>query len=1005
MKKTAFFVKMVAVIVLTTTIIGQSFDNPAISANKQTVLQNMSLSPLCFTENQGQWDERAFFRANAGGATMWFTREGVYYQFVRKIDKDISNPDHPFQTPYEPFELKPDSFEQLVIKASFVGANPDPVMSGEELMEYKCNYFIGNDPNNWHTDVSNYKAVQFRDIYPGIDLKYYGNGKQMEYDFIVSPGTDYTQIQIKYEGARSLSVNSSGELVVETDWGDVIERKPIIYQMDSGKRQRIEGEYKITDNSTFSFKLDDSYNPNLPLIIDPVLVYSTYLGGGYGDGVNDIVVDDSEYAYVVGSTYGSEFPVLNPYQTYQGNIDVVVTKLSQSGNNLIYSTYLGGGYHELGYGIAVDDSGQIYVTGTTNSTSFPTLNQFQTKPGPIEDYDAFISKLSSSGNELKYSTYLGGNAHDNARSIAVDASGSAFVTGATNSTDFPVLSYYQTDQAGSDAFVTKFSSSGSSLIYSTYLGGSQGEGAMDIAVDDDGSAYITGGTISTDFPTHNSFQEYIGDADAFVSKLSSSGNSLAYSTHLGGDSTESGFSIAVDNEGSAYVTGETLSSNFPTANPYQIYQGKDDVFVTKLSYSGSAIVYSTFLGGNEIDNAMAIAVDDHGRAYITGLTKSIDFPILNSIQPFQGIWDAFITKFSSSGNSLNYSTYLGGSAEDEALGIAIDDSGHAYVAGFTYSMDFPTVNPYQTDQEGSDAFVVKLPQSFPSKRAIISVDRSGSMSLTNPLGQSRLERAKSMAHDEIDSLLDFNDLEYPGTYQAAVMSFNADGIVLLQDFTSDETDLHDAVDAIQNPRHDTPLAAAMCQSHCLIDDLDAEAKYVFTFTDGLENESQNFDICSICEPCNDLMATGWNYDCDPSNQASCTDWQICLHDQFSQTGINIVHYFGEPINPFEKGLDSGLEDMYFLKNTAEASDGEFLYHSDHETICGDANNDGALNVSDAVYLIVYIFQGGTPPESMPSADCNCDGNVNISDAVNIINHVFLDGFAPCDINGDGELDC
>ncbi len=1005
MKKTSFFVMMVAVIALTTTIIGQSFDNPDIAVNKQTVLQNMSLSPLCFTENQGQWDERAFFRANAGGATMWFTREGVYYQFLRKIDRDISNPDHSFQMPYEPFELKPDSFEQLVIKASFVGANPNPVISGKELIDYKCNYFIGNYPNEWHTDVPNYQAVQFEEIYPGIDLKYYGNGIQMEYDFIISPGTDYTQIQIKYDGARSLSVNSSGELVVQTDWGDVIEQRPIIYQMDSGMRQKIEGKYKITGDNIFSFNLDDNYNPNLPLIIDPVLVYSTYLGGSGTDIVSDLAVDNSGCAYVVGATFGYDFPTLNPYQTDQGDVDIIVTKLSDMGNSLIYSTYLGGGDWDQGLAIDVDNQGCAYITGATCSYSFPTVNPYQTKPGPIGDFDGFVAKFSSAGNDLLYSTYLGGNDHESISAIVVDASGCAYVTGGTSSTDFPTLNHIQTDQPEKDAFVTKISSSGSSLIYSTYLGGNQSDGATDLAVDEFGCSYITGGTRSTDFPINNPFQDHGGNNDVFVTKLSGSGNSMAFSTFLGGDSNEAGLSIVVNDIGESYITGVTLSSDFPTLNPMQEYMGNDDVFVTKLSNTGNSLIYSTFLGGNGKDNGLDLLIDELGCVYVTGFSGSIDFPVLNPFQTFQGQLDVFITKISSTGKSLIYSTYLGGSQFDEGRGIAIDDSGFIYVAGCTESAGFPTVNPYQTDQGYSDGFVAKLPQSFPSKRAIISIDRSGSMALTNSMGQSRLERAKSMAHDEIDKLLDFNDPTYPGTFQVAVMSFNADGIILLQDFTSNATDLNDAVDAIQNPRHDTPLAAAMCQSHCLIDDLEAEARYVFTYTDGLENESQNFDICSICQPCNDLIYTGWNYDCDPYNPSSCTDWQICLHNQFSLTGINIVHYFGEPINPYAKGLDSALEDMYFLKNTAEESDGEFLYHSDQETICGDANNDGALNISDAVYLIVYIFQGGSPPKYMPSADCNCDGNVNISDAVNIINYIFLNDNAPCDIDGNGEPDC
>jgi hypothetical protein len=293
------------------------------------------------------------------------------------------------------------------------------------------------------------------------------------------------------------------------------------------------------------------------------------------------------------------------------------------------------------------------------------------------------------------------------------------------------------------------------------------------------------------------------------------------------------------------------------------------------------------------------------------------------------------------------------------------------------------------------------------RRAVIAIDRSGSMFHTDPLGQSRLERAKLMAHDEIDQLLGFYDQAYPGVNRIAIMSFNSDGIVIEQDFTIDYYDLHEAVDQIANPRHDTPLAAAMCQAHCMLTDFDATAEYVLTFTDGLENESQYFDICNICDPCNYLMETGWNYDCDLSNPSSCTDWQLCLAEQFAQTGTNIVHYFGEPINPFDKG-SPGLEDMYFLMSTAEESSGEFFYHSDQVAngyLCGDANRDFSVNTSDAVTIINYIFVGGDPPDPLESGDVNCDGSVNVSDAVHIINYVFIGGNSPCDLNGDGIPDC
>jgi hypothetical protein len=591
-------------------------------------------------------------------------------------------------------------------------------MTGIHAMEYKCNYFIGNDPNEWHTDVPNYQALVYEDIYSGIDLKYYGNGKQMEYDFIVEPGADFSQIQIQYEGAESVSINDNGELVVETKWGEVIEQCPVIYQIDNSSRIAVTGEYSLKGDDSFGFELSN-YDPALLLVIDPVLSYSTYLGGNsdYDQG-NSIAVDTSGAAYVTGYTYSTDFPTLNPYQgTLQGNSDVFVTKLSSSGNSLVYSTYIGGGDYDYGNGIAVDASGAAYVTGSTESTDYPTFNPYQgTYQG---DIDVFVTKLSISGNSLIYSTYLGGNSWDDGNGISVDTSGAVYVTGFTESTDFPTLNPYQgTLQGGSvDAFVTKLSGTGNSLIYSTYLGGDGYDHGKGIAVDASGMAYVTGLTFSTDFPTFNPYQgTYQGDRDVFVTKLNSSGNSLIYSTYLGGGDNDKGYDIAVDASGMVYVTGYTYSFDFPILNPYQgTKQGYSDVFVTKISSSGNSLIFSTFLGGDSYDFGYGIAVDAFGVAHVTGETNSTDFPTLNPFQERQNYSDVFVTKLSSSGNNLAYGTFLGGSNYDYGRDIAIDASGAVYVTGNTNSTDFLILNPYQGTYQGvGDAFVTKISEPFVS---------------------------------------------------------------------------------------------------------------------------------------------------------------------------------------------------------------------------------------------------------------------------------------------------
>ena len=469
---------------------------------------------------------------------------------------------------------------------------------------------------------------------------------------------------------------------------------------------------RLTQSSDNTYRVILSGQNNLQaLSAVTILVYSTYLGGSSYDYSNATAVDGSGNAYVTGENLSSNFPTVNPYQTDQAGYDVFVTKLSGSGNTLIYSTYLGGSGGEVGNAIALDGSGNAYLAGTTSSSDFPTLNPYQTDQG---SGDVFVTKLSSSGNSLIYSTYLGGGGADDGRGIAVDGSGDAYVTGSTESYGFPTLNPFQTDQGqyDADAFVTKLSRSGSSLIYSTYLGGSGDDYGHGIAIDGSSNAYVTGATESSNFPILYPYQTYQGAtyySDAFVTKLSSTGSSLIYSTYLGSQGDDWGNGIVINGSGDAYVTGYTNSYNFPTLYAYQTDQGGVDAFVTRLSSSGNTAVYSTYLGGDGWDVGYGIAVDGSGNAYVTGETQSTDFPTLTAYQADQGEIDAFVTELSSSGNSLVYSTYLGGSGTDCGYGIAVGSNGNAYVTGHTTSSDFPTLNAYDGSANGGDdAFVTKV---------------------------------------------------------------------------------------------------------------------------------------------------------------------------------------------------------------------------------------------------------------------------------------------------------
>jgi hypothetical protein len=592
---------------------------------------------------------------------------------------------------------------------TLVGGKPDPEVSGVQELPGRSHYFIGNDPSRWRMDVPHYARVSYREVYPGVDLVYHGSQRALEYDFVVSPASDPRRIRFHVEGPEEMRLDEEGNLVLQVRGGRLVQHAPLVYQDVEGERQRVTGGYVLRGGGDVGFEVG-AYDTRRPLVIDPVLEYSTYLGGSSLDVGNAIALDSSGSAYVTGSTLSTAFPTQTPFQADQGLEDAFVTKLSPSGSSLVYSTYLGGGDAEQAFGIAVDGSGSAYVTGFTSSTDFPTLSPYQTDQGGD---DAFVTKLSPSGSSLVYSTYLGGSDSEQGNGIAVHGSGSAYVTGHTISTDFPTLNPYQGARGLVDAFVTKFSPSGSSLSYSTRLGGGDAEYGFGIAVDNSGSAYVTGPTLSTDFPTQNPYQVDQGLQDAFLTKLSPSGSSLVYSTYLGGSDNDSANGIAVDGSGSAYVTGDTSSTDFPALNPYQGDQGMQDVFVTKVASSGSSLVYSTYLGGSDVDVGLGIAVDTSGSAYVTGQTTSTDFPTLDAYQTDQGSSDAFVTKLSRSGSTLAYSTYLGGSSSDRASGIAVDGGESAYVTGLTASTDFPTQSPYQTDQGNADAFVAKLAASTP----------------------------------------------------------------------------------------------------------------------------------------------------------------------------------------------------------------------------------------------------------------------------------------------------
>ncbi|UCF13614.1 MAG: SBBP repeat-containing protein [Thermoplasmatales archaeon] len=684
---------------------------------KPKIVDDFNSTPLFFTENKGQFPDEVLFQTHISDTTVYLCQNKIVSVFTRTIENKKNDAWDNNQIHLNRMRMKESQQHEIIsIVAEFVDANPDTVVIGKHPLPHKNNYFIGNNPAQWYTDVSNYKSIIYQDIYPGIDLIYYGSDDLFKYDFIIEPGANPTQIAVHYQGAENIQMTPEGDLKITTRFGSIYEGHPVIYQEIDGVQHHVTGNYLLNDD-VFRFVILEPYNQECLLIIDPELVYSTYLGGSDYTLGTGIAVDSSGCAYVTGYTYSNDFPLVNPYNdTLEGKCDVFVTMFSPQGNSLEYSTYIGGIDTDVSKDIIIDNSGRSYVTGYTLSNDFPLVNPYDdTLAG---DCDVFVLKLSSSGNALLYSTLFGGaisdftNGDDYGQGIEVDISGSAYVAGYTMCYDFPTENPFDGTFGGADdVFVTKLSPEGNSLIYSTYLGGWTPDECHGIAIDDEGCAYVTGMTYE-DFPMINAYDSTPnGEEETFVTKLSPQGNTLEYSTYLGGNTEDWGREIAVDSNNCVYVIGITKSIDFPTVNPYDdTYNGNTDVYVTKFSSQGNTLEYSTFIGGNERDSGFSIEVDSSGCAYITGGTESNNFPMVNSYDDtYNDHEDVFVTKFTPQGNKLEYSTYLGGKNYDRGYGIAIDSSDCAYIYGRTESTDFPLENPFDdTLNSPKDAFVTKF---------------------------------------------------------------------------------------------------------------------------------------------------------------------------------------------------------------------------------------------------------------------------------------------------------
>src|SRR6266540_3116483 len=619
---------------------------------QERVAQAYGRLPLSFEPNRGQTDARVKFLARGHGYGLFLTsREAV-------LDLDRAS-----QTRGAGRAQRPAG--DAALRMRFVGANLQPSVLGTAQLPGRVNYLLGDNPRRWRVGLPTFSKVLYREVYKGIDLAYYGSQDRLEYDFVVRPGADPNSIALRFAGAEHLNLTSRGDLLLRLNGGELRLQKPRLYQERDGVRRDVRGGFVRTGAGAIGFDIG-SYDASRPLVIDPVLSYSTYLGGS----------GDEQANYV-----------------------------------------------------AVDSAGNAYVTGRVASADFPTTSGADSSLGGTQD--GFVTKLNPSGSALVYSTYLGGSGVDDGEAITVDASANAYVTGIAGSNDFPTSGgAVDTTLGGTeDAYVAKLNSVGA-LVYSTLLGGSGIEEGFGIAVDSASNAYVPGVTASSDFPTSTGAADTTlgGSTDAFVTKLTASGSAVAYSTYLGGSAVESvPFGIAVDGSRNAYVTSRTFSSDFPTTPDAfdSTLGGTQDAFVTKLNASGSSLVYSTYLGGSGTERSFSIAVDD-SRAWVTGRTSSSDFPTLDALDSsLGGNQDAFVTKLNRPGGGLSFSTYLGGSGTDVGVGIAVDSASpnpNAYIIGATGSGDFPTTSgAFDRTLAGTptascatapcDAFVSKISQS------------------------------------------------------------------------------------------------------------------------------------------------------------------------------------------------------------------------------------------------------------------------------------------------------
>jgi hypothetical protein len=736
-------------------------------------------SDLHFVQNLGQMSDAVKYHVSIPHGTIYFTPQGLTYQLLDA-------------------QKSADIVRENNIKMVFVGANENPGIEGLARSDARMNYFLGNDPQKWVADAPSYQGVRYRELYAGINLLVYGMDGKFKQEYLVKAGARVGDIKVRYQGVEKLQINNKGQLEIYTRSGVIREDAPFSYQLIDGRKVEVESSYTLLEGNILGFDVGE-YRKDVDLIIDPELLYSTFLGGRDWDGAYEMTYDENGYAYITGETDSPDFPTKAGAfdRSYGNNGDCFVTKLDPEGKKIIFSTFLGGSRRDLGNGIKVDSKGYVYVTGETESPNFPVKKAWDKSFNG--DADIFVTVLNSNGSNLQYSTFLGGNGWDEgidmdiyeAKSTPAEAGVTAkkyatvYVLGEVYRGNFPVTknAYDKTHNGGDDLVVLSLNAKGK-LDWATFLGGSGDEDAQWLTIDDEKNVYVSGYTNSKDYPTSEFAYDKThgggGESDAIISKLDPKGTKLLASTYFGESGDDRAEAHAVDMNHNVVIVGPTYSRNLPTtANAFsKTYNGGErDGFIAKFTPMLESLIFMTYLGGAKNDDAEEVALDSVGRVYVTGDIDSTNFPVTKDAyqKKLKGDEDIYLSVFSEDGTTLIYSTYLGGSYEDDASLIGVDGYGNCYVGGYSESPNFPlTQGAVDRNFGGTEEAVVAkfhIPAPGPTALSGKVVDFETGDPIWNAKikfkGTKNVKSIKKNIKSNKDGTFAIEDLE-PGVYKLII---------------------------------------------------------------------------------------------------------------------------------------------------------------------------------------------------------------------------------------------